>query len=600
MKYFLQLILFALFFNWVSCYGLPNLNPVGNANSNGFVRLTKIEFPMDENDSLRMFYLEFNTSPLMEPSDFGVFWHMPVFSSKIELSKSNELKWYAPNGRTYSFCAHSTVKKGKQIESFVDNTSTWRAIKKKTGFEIVSLKDGSVFTYTDGRLTEFMLKGDKRKYQIFYRRDGTVMSVKERNGTLVMAFEYHKDQKHIKSIKNFEGLYSFEYHERKTGDILGSDGIYGKSLLLRQIKYPDETTLETIEYSKQLSRSRIMLLKDLNETATSPLNVLRMSMVINEEAKGWVEWCATTGLIMADNGGEYMIGNDRYDSFFPNFKPGQPNGKFSAIKYKSLNMPYPKIHMFDYQNFYEIKGDPLTGEIIRNAKIGACGPLKMKTRKIERLSGTFQNPEWTLVKSYVYDNHGKWIRILDERGNEYVPREILTVYKPLAEREIQVTKMLLEFENEKLSDYKKADILLNVAAMYHYRPDWKPELKTAISTYERILKLFPNEPVMIARSYCMLASAYMEMGGSDNYNVGLGYLKELYALDLTKMNDSKKDEIVAMQDGVYKVYLAFQESGEPLRDIEFAKHMAATDARTEKQKEVALERIIYHQKRIKK
>ena len=584
---------------WVYSYGMPNRNPVVNADGNGFARFTKIDFKMDERDSLRMFYLEFTTNSRFEPGGFGAFWHMPVFSSHITLSKSNSLSWYAPNGATYLFCAHSAEKKGRRIESFIDSTSTWRAVKKKSGYDIVSLKDGSTFTYDKGQLTGFMLK-DKRKYDVIYRSgDNNVVSVKEKSGGNVLSFEYHKDGRHVKSVTTYLGTFSFEYHPRKSGDILGTDNFYGNALLLGKIEYPGDRGVEEFEYSKPLSRSRGILLKDLTEITTSPLSVKKMAMRMGDEEKGWIEWCSVTGLIMADNGGKYSIGSDGHDSFFPNFKPGQGNAKFSAVKYTTPNMPYPQIHLFDYDNYYEIKGNPSTGEIVRNLKIGACGSLKMKTRKVEKLVGTLKAPEWVLEKTYLYDNFGKLFRELDRDGNEYTPKEVIRIYLPLIEREAKVALLLNEIEREDLSDYGKAELFLHIAAVYHYHPDWKPDLKQAISTYEKVLNTFPMEPVIIAKSYCMLASAHTELKGQENRKIALGYLKQLYGLDLSVLSEMQKESIIAEQNGAYKLFLSLQESGDYLKDIDFIKQMKISDARNEIQEKIADQRVVYLERKLK-
>lgn len=174
---------------------------------------------------------------------------------------------------------------------------------------------------------------------------------------------------------------------------------------------------EIIEYQRVQNRPHTIVLKDLNETLTSPLRVNRIEVKENGESKGWIEWCAATGIIMADSGGQYMIGNDKTDSFFPNFKPGQGNAKFSAIKYLGSNAKYPQIYMFDYDNYYEIIGNPHTGEIFRNLIIGACGPLKMNTRKVEKLTGSYRQGEWSLVKTNTFDSDGRLIRVVDAENN---------------------------------------------------------------------------------------------------------------------------------------------------------------------------------------
>lgn len=398
-------------------YGVSLPNPVANADGDGFARIVKQEFSLDDADTLRLFYLEFFTNPTLEPGMFGAFWHMPAFSSKVVQQKSNELEWHAPDGNTYYFCAHLAEKKGKKIESFVDNTSAWRAVINKDGFKLVSLRTGATFTYTAGRLTEFMLK-DKRRYIINYdRNSGMPLSVKGHTGMVLISFDYMKDQKHVKSIKNFQGVYNFAYDPHKAGDIFGSDNFYGNALLLSKIEHPDKVTVDEFVYSKILSRSRTLLLKDLTEVATKPLQVRRMAMKTSGEDKGWVEWCAVTGLIMADNGGTYMIGNDRFDSFFPNFRPGQGNGKFSAIKYASSAMPYPEIWMSDFENYYEIFGSSASGEILRESKIGACGLLKYQTRKTEKLEGSLKDGVWILVKANSFDAKGRLVRELYGNGD---------------------------------------------------------------------------------------------------------------------------------------------------------------------------------------
>lgn len=411
------LLVLSFVFGWMHVCAMPNKNQVANADENGFARFTKLDFPLDANDSLCIFYLEFSTDPTLEPGIFGPFWHMPALSSKVERTDSNALSWYAPNGVTYFFCSHLAEKKGRQIEAFIDNTSSWRAIRKKNGYVIESLISGATFAYENGRLAEFMLR-DKRRYVLTYRNDNkNISSVKDRSGASAINFEYHRDGRHVRSIKTFKGAYTFEYHARKAGDLLGTGNLYANALLLGKIVRPEAISTDEIEYSQSPSRRRGILLKNLTEIVTSPLNVLKMSMKSSGEEKGWIEWCSATGLVMADNGGEYMIGNDRFDSFFPNFKPGQGNSKFSAVKYTSNNMPNPAIYLLDHDNYYEIVGDPASGEILRKSKIGACGPSKMMTRKVEKLEGSLADPIWSLVKVNSFDDKGNLIREIDASGN---------------------------------------------------------------------------------------------------------------------------------------------------------------------------------------
>ena len=363
--------------------GMPNRNPVANADEHGYAKFTKIDFPLDAKDRLLMFYLEFNSDPVLEPGMHGAFWHIPAFYSKLAPVNGDEFNWLAPNGVTYYFCGHGIKKQGvdgAKSDTYTDNTGIWVATKKKNDVRIESLKDKSSFIYRNGRLLAFTVKGEK--YNVRYAGvRGAVSSVSgESDSNAGLTFEYYDDLRHVKSIKTCKGVYKFKYHGRTPEDILGDDKAFSEVRLLSEIEYPDGK-IQKIAYSRKPSVPRIRLSGNFSEEKADSAPVNRMNFKDPSGESGeWIEWFAKSGIISADSSGPYMVGSEA------DFE-GRPGPRFIAIKHINPLKKHPHLYLFDRDNRFEIIGNPDSGEVLRYSKTGGCGNNaheRQENRKAER------------------------------------------------------------------------------------------------------------------------------------------------------------------------------------------------------------------------
>lgn len=135
-------------------------------------------------------------------------------------------------------------------------------------------------------------------------------------------------------------------------DTLAEDGITKQGKLLKSISsitIADEKK-ENYKYSAEAKKkNRKILTKNETEEVFANVPINKFEQRIGEDNKGFIEWDATTGIIVSDSGGEYAVKNpifDKYsteygDDYFVTSRKREIKTKESRISYKSpkINMP---------------------------------------------------------------------------------------------------------------------------------------------------------------------------------------------------------------------------------------------------------------------
>lgn len=232
-----------------------------------------------------------------------------------------------------------------------------------------------------------------------------------------MCFEYHQDGRHVKKITVGSAAYEFEYCERAEGDMIAKSHAADKSCrLLAKIKYPDKSE-DTFSYMRTPGTERRILLENFS-SETVKTNANRMTQKNAAGAESWVEWCESTGIIMADSGGKYSVGNDRLDSEHPRANPNAATPSYITLQYAPYKGGNRELFHYNWMKLEEIKGG--AGGIFRYVKMAAKGTNYLNDRRVEKLrpgSSLNSSPQWDLQKLCHYDQFGRIIRSIDAAGD---------------------------------------------------------------------------------------------------------------------------------------------------------------------------------------
>ena len=156
-------------------------------------------------------------------------------------------------------------------------------------------------------------------------------------------------------------------------------------------------------------------------SANVPIN--KFEQKIGEDNKGFIEWDATTGIIVEDSGGEYAVRNPIFDKHSPEYmdnvfiadRKREMKTKESRISYKKPENKYPEIWDYSLRTAVKITQDPNSGEQTRTSYIGTPGNASMKIRKIEKKQPN--GGDWKMELARIYDSNGNLIREIDGTGN---------------------------------------------------------------------------------------------------------------------------------------------------------------------------------------
>ena len=222
----------------------------------------------------------------------------------------------------------------------------------------------------------------------------------------------------------------------KQGDILNS---------VSSITFADGKK-ENYKYSAEAKKKNRNILTKKEEgemSANVPIN--KFEQKIGEDNKGFIEWDATTGIIVSDSGGEYAVRNPIFDKYSSEYTDGvfvadrkrEMKTKESRISYKKPENKYAEVWDYSLRTAVKIEQNPHTGEQTRTSYIGTPGNASMKIRKIEKKLAGENN--WKISLTKAYDDEGNLISEIDNNGNirSYLYRTLCnTKYKSIYENGI--------------------------------------------------------------------------------------------------------------------------------------------------------------------
>ena len=281
--------------------------PAGNSDTNGFVRIDKVfcDIPLGNGRSAELFF-KFSTDPRLEPKYLGAYWTIPFFESNVVKLSSNIYRWIAPNLRTYTFNKAQKAERGYKETYILNTTGKLKLnIAKDDSICIENVDDSrNRYLLKNGRLVSFCEGKDADTFRISYENGNRPRMVYNVGKNLTeIEFAYNKEGFLTKIVfPNDKRALFITYSECNT---LAEDGITKQGKLLKSISsitFADGKK-EEYRYSAEAKKKNRNILTKKEEgemSANVPIN--KFEQKIGEDNKGFIEWDATTGIIVSDSG----------------------------------------------------------------------------------------------------------------------------------------------------------------------------------------------------------------------------------------------------------------------------------------------------------
>lgn len=408
-------------------FHLPSQMPVGNSDMNGFARLDRefYEMPLGNDQSTRLFF-RFSTDPRQEPKYMGAYWSIPFFDSQISKTANNKYRWITPNLQTYTFNKIQKPDKGYKETYILNTNGSWKLhLTRNNDFLIESTEDtANRYTFKKDKLVAFCNGTKADLFKIFYNNKGAPISVYNANkNTTEMEFTYGKEGllAKIGFPKNKKALL-IAYD---TCDTFAEDGTKQGKILksVSSIAFEDGETEEYKYSAETRQKDREILTYKEDENAYTKIPVNKFERKIGKDNKGFIEWDATTGIIVSDSGGTYAIRNPMFDkhnpeygeAYFTSIRKREMRSIEAKISYKKPENKYAESWEYNINRAVKITQNPDTGEQTRTSYIATPGKASMKIRKIEKR--TPDERVWKIYTIRLYDNKGNAIREIDELEN---------------------------------------------------------------------------------------------------------------------------------------------------------------------------------------
>ena len=401
--------------------------PVGNSDTNGFVRVDKVfcDIALGNGRNAKLFF-KFSSDPRQEPKYLGAYWAIPFFDSNVVKLSANRCRWIAPNLRPYTFNKAQKAERGYKETYILNTTGKLKLnIAKDDSICIENVDDSrNRYLLKNGRLVSFCEGKDADTFRISYENGNRPRMVYNVGKNLTeIEFAYNKEGFLTKIVfPNDKRALFITYSECNT---LAEDGITKQGKLLKSISsitFADGKK-ENYKYSAEAKKkNRNILTKNETEKPSASVSINRFEQQTGEVSNGFIEWDATTGIIVEDSGGEYAVRNPIFDKHSPEYmdnvfiadRKREMKTKESRISYKKPENKYPEIWDYSLRTAVKITQDPNTGEQTRTSYIGTPGNASMKVRKVEKkLPGT---NNWKVFTSKFYNDNGYLIREVDGLG----------------------------------------------------------------------------------------------------------------------------------------------------------------------------------------
>ena len=402
--------------------------PAGNSDTNGFVRIDKVfcDIPLGNGRSAELFF-KFSTDPRLEPKYLGAYWTIPFFESNVVKLSSNIYRWIAPNLRTYTFNKLPKNDRGYKETYILNTTGSLKLNVAKDGSVCIENVDDpkNRYLFREGKLVSFCEGRDADTFRISY----------ENGNRPRMLYNVGKNSTEIEFAYNKEGFLTkvIMPKDKKTlfvrygaCNTFAGDGITKQGDILNSVSsitFADGKK-ENYKYSAEAKKkNRNILIKNETEKPSASVSINRFEQQTGEVSNGFIEWDATTGIIVEDSGGEYAVRNPIFDKHSPEYmdnvfiadRKREMKTKESRISYKKPENKYAEVWDYSLRTAIKIEQNPHTGEQTRTSYIGTPGNALMKIRKIEKRISNKTN--WSIISTRIYNNNGNIIRENYGNGN---------------------------------------------------------------------------------------------------------------------------------------------------------------------------------------
>lgn len=401
--------------------------PVGNSDTNGFVRIDKVfcDIPLGDGSSAELFF-KFSTDPRTEPKYMGAYWTIPFFESNVVKISSSNYRWIAPNLRTYTFNKVPKNDRGYKETYILNTTGSLKLnVAKDDSICIENVNDPkNRYLFRGGKLVSFCEGKDADTFRISYENTRPRLIYNMSRNSTEVEFIYNREGFLDKVImpKDKKTLF-VRYGACNT---FAGDGITKQGDILNSVSsitFADGKK-ENYKYSAEAKKkNRNILTKNESEKPSASVSINRFEQQTGEVSNGFIEWDATTGIIVEDSGGEYAVRNPIFDKHSPEYmdsvfiadRKREMKTKESRISYKKPENKYAEVWDYSLRTAVKITQDPNTGEQTRTSYIGTPGNASMKVRKIEKKISNETN--WNIISTRIYNNNGNIIRENYGNGN---------------------------------------------------------------------------------------------------------------------------------------------------------------------------------------
>lgn len=437
-----------------------NQIPVGNSDTNGFVRIDKVFYNIELGNGYNAeLFFKFSSAPIQEPKYLGAYWTIPFFDSNVFKISPTKYRWIAPNLKTYTFNKVKKPDKGYK-ETYVLNTTGKLKlnIAQNNSIYIEDIGDQkNKFILKDGRLVSFSTGKDADIFKIRYGNRGVPQSMYNvSKNTTEVEFVYNKEGFLYKIILSKDKKALFITYG--TCDTFATDGITKQGNFLKTISsitFADGKK-EEYKYSAEVNKKdRCILTMRGKEKNFTKIPANRFEQKTGNNNNGFIEWDATTGIIVSDSGGTYAIRNPIFDkqsieygdSAFLAERKHELKTRESIISYKKPENKYEEIWDYSTKTAIKITQNSQTGEQTRTSYIGTFGNAAMKIRKIEKRS--IDAKDWKMFVNKVYDADGDIIREKDSLGTlkEWKYEYIRGTKEMVSYSENSIPRILKKFNN---------------------------------------------------------------------------------------------------------------------------------------------------------
>lgn len=401
--------------------------PVGNSDTNGFVRIDKVfcDIPLGDGSSAELFF-KFSSDPRLEPKYMGAYWTIPFFESNVVKISAGRYRWVAPNLRTYTFNKAQKNDRGYK-ETYVLNTTGELKLNvaRDNSICIENVNDSkNRYLFRDGKLVSFCEGKDADTFRISYESSRPRLIYNLSKNSAEAEFVYNRDGFLDKVVISKDKKALFLRYA--ACDTFAEDGMTKQGNILKSlssITFADGKK-ESYKYTAEAGKKdKKILTRNENATSYASVSINKIEQQTGSGNNGFIEWDATTGIIVSDSGGEYAVRNPIFDKHSPEYgedlyvasRKREMRTKESRISYKKPENKYPDIWDYSLRTAVKITQDPNSGEQTRTSYIGTPGNASMKIRKIEKKQPN--GGDWKMELARIYDSNGNLIREIDRTGN---------------------------------------------------------------------------------------------------------------------------------------------------------------------------------------